>query len=451
MRTKYFEFLLAIFFIFGVCPKQTRSQTESPTPASKFNSKEMQGLSFEEIKKMAGEGDHGAQMQLVRSYFFNTKSNYYDVQEGVSCCEKFTALGNADAAECLGFFYKTGVDGGKDLAKALKYFEKAFDLGNDYCGGRLAEWYRTGAEGVTRDYSKSFYFYEKLAQKGNENAKIRTAEMYFYGQGVEKNFQKSQELISGLSDEDKNSEDLRKISTEMQGYKLSQPLTGNILKDHPKIPPFYIGRSIDPKDGEGGFKSLLVDEKGELVSLEGQTMPIKEWMDSSMQASLTSSGPAPKISPVPAWLSSPSGHWKILASNEEKWGTFNLHLCPANDSNNQAIGIPAGGWGWVSDGWNKKRDIFYLFTVCGVNSDRYYTLIQFDPVEKTFIELGYGLKLYSSPDGDWVAWVDGSGGYLHGQHHVHIYNVENNIDYQVTSGNSNNFFYKWSEPLETSK
>ncbi len=69
------------------------------------------------------------------------------------------------------------------LQKAKKGFAEAqFDLGRIYYNGY---------EGVTKDYEKTFYWFELSAKQGHVNAQLSLGLLYHLGKGVTKNHRKA--------------------------------------------------------------------------------------------------------------------------------------------------------------------------------------------------------------------------------------------------------------------
>lgn len=65
------------------------------------------------------------------------------------------------------------------------YYKKVADLGNPDAKFNLGQMYFYG-EGVKQDYEKSFYWYDASANQDYDFAKIQLATLYYKGYGVEK-------------------------------------------------------------------------------------------------------------------------------------------------------------------------------------------------------------------------------------------------------------------------
>jgi TPR repeat protein len=81
--------------------------------------------------------------------------------------------------------YATGQGVPKDFGKAMEWFEKAADQGNDSGQDSIGDMYYRG-EGVPQDYGQAMEWYQKAADQGNDSAQDSLGEMYYLGEGVPK-------------------------------------------------------------------------------------------------------------------------------------------------------------------------------------------------------------------------------------------------------------------------
>ena len=96
--------------------------------------------------------------------------------------------------ELGGYYYEQ-----REFDLALKYYEMADTYGDKWAPEGLGYiWYygRTGE----RDYKKAFKYYSKAAQNGFLKSKIKVADMYKNGYGVEKDFEKYKEILEEAYD-----------------------------------------------------------------------------------------------------------------------------------------------------------------------------------------------------------------------------------------------------------
>lgn len=119
--------------------------------------------------------------------------NGLDVQKNyikaISYLEK--SKGIDDANMLLGLIYENGLGIEKNLNKAFSYMSSAAIL-EDHNESlfHLGRYYENGI-GTKRDYTLAIIKYERAAQLGNLEAKIRLANIYFDGEITKKNEEKS--------------------------------------------------------------------------------------------------------------------------------------------------------------------------------------------------------------------------------------------------------------------
>ncbi len=106
---------------------------------------------------------------------------------------KAANMGNTSAQNALGDFYDRGYyDVTKNLAEAFKWYSKADSGGNIYGKYNLARYYNFG-KGTERNYQKALQMYDSILDSvGNNKSLFNDVEflkgwMYRYGQGVPKN------------------------------------------------------------------------------------------------------------------------------------------------------------------------------------------------------------------------------------------------------------------------
>ncbi len=225
-----------------------------------------------------------------------------------------------------------------------------------------------------------------------------------------------------------------------------QPLSGALSKDQPAIPSFYIWRREYQKDKKTHYKLFRVYGNGAYTEEKNPTETYENWV-----TNINPGGGTPKgIGIGLDILTSPSQKWSIHQSTDT--GDFVLHLYEGNNAVPQNIMIPDSGgpddsdhWWWEGVDWNPVRDLFYITICIGTSTDRQFIYWQFDPTAKTFINVGTGQDLFLSPNGNWAVWMDGFWGDWR-RDQLHIYDIVKNKNYQITSGDSDNVFYKWEEP-----
>ena len=115
--------------------------------------------------------------------------------------EKSANMNHADSINMLGIYYLEGVLFEKDYKKALEYFDKALDIDENNASAQfnVGQAYYYG-HGVQQNYQKAFAWYTKAAKQDYSLAQIQLAEMYFSGKGVNKDVIKAIEIIKPLAE-----------------------------------------------------------------------------------------------------------------------------------------------------------------------------------------------------------------------------------------------------------
>ena len=128
---------------------------------------------------------------LVLSFFFIGLVSAQEVEANIDDIKEVAETGNVKAQFVLGTAYYLGLNGAEqDYEKAVYWFTKAAEQGNDIAQLGLGECYREGT-GVEQSYSRSAYWYKKAAQQGNSSAQFNIGLYYHNGQGVEQSNSKA--------------------------------------------------------------------------------------------------------------------------------------------------------------------------------------------------------------------------------------------------------------------
>ncbi|MDG1287751.1 MAG: tetratricopeptide repeat protein [Rickettsiales bacterium] len=125
-------------------------------------------------------GSAPAMMELAKMWM---ETNHQPSSDVASLWESAAALGNARAALELGFAYALGQNVEQDGEKSRRYFSQAVeaDPANAY---RIARWYEEKGK-MDEVYNEvAFNWYRVAASKGNPDAIIRQARMYWAGERV---------------------------------------------------------------------------------------------------------------------------------------------------------------------------------------------------------------------------------------------------------------------------
>ena len=149
---------------------------------------------------------------------YNKQSKLEDFQKAEQLLLNESRSGNVLAIQDLGKLYSTDKLGEKDEKKSFSFYEEAFqgfmeiEPDSDFMfpyepkfDGQIMKpvnmrsyvWYRIGKMhcyglGTEQDYAQSFEWFLKSAHEGNKFAQYSLANLYYYGNGVEKR------LVSGV-------------------------------------------------------------------------------------------------------------------------------------------------------------------------------------------------------------------------------------------------------------
>lgn len=126
-----------------------------------------------------------------------------DIKKGISYLEASSSLGNLESKAFLGVCLLTGKYGVKINEKlGLEYLlEKSLSgAENQFSFFPLAQFYES-----KKDFEKAIMYYEKAFQNGDENAASVLGYMYYKGYGVQQNFEKSLVYLESIKNEQSNS------------------------------------------------------------------------------------------------------------------------------------------------------------------------------------------------------------------------------------------------------
>lgn len=101
---------------------------------------------------------------------------------------------SAEVQYKLGMVYEVGIDVGKDLVEAMKWYRNAAENGNAEAQYKLGHYYRSGV-GIEKNYVEAVAWYRKAAEQGHSHAQERLARCYVRGAGVERNLEEAEKLL----------------------------------------------------------------------------------------------------------------------------------------------------------------------------------------------------------------------------------------------------------------
>ena len=124
----------------------------------------------------AAEKEYGyAQYLLAMNFFYYKQENN---KEALYWLEKSASNDEPEALYQLGLYYAEKAD----LAKAIKYYQRAAELNNAEAALELYYIYGEGF-GVEQDEDKALFFLKKAAESGNQEVLDELAAMALSGQG----------------------------------------------------------------------------------------------------------------------------------------------------------------------------------------------------------------------------------------------------------------------------
>lgn len=148
----------------------------------------MRGLAYMYLSDFKGfENDNEKAFELYN------KAYETDVKTG-------NTEGQANSAISIGYCYNLGYGVPKNMDKAIEWYTKAAEAGEETSMDNLGTIYYYGNNGVPNNYDKAFYWYSKGAKKGVLRSKYMVGECYEYGRGVDKNTAKAREIYRELWD-----------------------------------------------------------------------------------------------------------------------------------------------------------------------------------------------------------------------------------------------------------
>jgi len=172
-----------------------------------------------------------------------------NTREGNKWLEKAFQNGDGKAAALLGDSYEKGAyEKKKDLQKAVEYYGKGSQLGDEQCLRKLGYLSYLG-KGLPKDESAAASYYSKAIEKGDVLAKYYLADLYRFGVGVEKNQKKAFDLYSKVINSDSLSEEQRNDARAKLGTYYLQG--GVVSKDA------FVGVSLFQKSIIGASSSPL--------------------------------------------------------------------------------------------------------------------------------------------------------------------------------------------------
>lgn len=423
-------------------PALTQVTQGAPTPT------------FEEIKRKAESGDLNSELRLANMYL-SGNGVLKDVSQAELWFRKISGEGAnpgffpGSASNNLGNIYLEKYKQNKDqsdLNKALDWYSKALDQGYD-SATLVSRWYQNGTNGFPKDLSQAMFWLGKCVKANHQPsanmARISLAKIYLSGEGTSKDTSKARSLLEEVlnSKDETGKGEASNLLAGIDGYQTIGALSGDLNKDNPTFPSFYMWRRVYQKSGMSDFKQCLINPSGKLTPL---AMTVGPSYDESWKNYLSTLEAKNKTNKdLAITLTSPSENWQVIEGpGEDSFHSAQLTLKSKSETEPQTITIPIYEWRGLI-GWNPKMDLFYYWTSGGADTGRESMYYQLDPAKKVFTLIGLGGgQLNFSQNGKWIIWFDGDG-MDYSDRQLVAYSVETNKNYVLTSGHSDNRFDNW--------
>lgn len=152
---------------------------------------------IEWFTKAAEQGDSEAQVRLGDFYNDTTivETNY---QKTVELYKKAAEQGNINAKFNLFKMFRYACDGEQWYEEVVDWCTKEAEQ-EIYAQNELGDMYYKG-DGVEKNYQKAFDLYTKAAKQGNPRAQFNLALMYLRGEGTKKDYMKGFELCREVAE-----------------------------------------------------------------------------------------------------------------------------------------------------------------------------------------------------------------------------------------------------------
>lgn len=149
---------------------------------------------FEFMLQSAGAGIDEAQFSVGVMYS-GGEGVGQDYQSAVSWYEKAARQGQTEAMNNLGNCYNHGLGVEENEQEAFEWWLKAAQEGYEPCYILIGNIYYQGIYGVKKNYKEAALWYEEAAKAGDRTGTYNLSCMYYAGQGVKRNYDKSFELL----------------------------------------------------------------------------------------------------------------------------------------------------------------------------------------------------------------------------------------------------------------
>ena len=163
---------------------------------NKYDGREKE--SFELIKK-AAEGGVAEAYETLGNFYAFSEMGIADKDKAIAAYNAAAKAGITSALTMLASYY---MDNG-ETKKGIEAYEQAAEQGDNIAMQLLGDNYYFG-DGVERDYSKAFYWYNRAADKYYPHTFFGVARCYLYGNGVERDIKKAVKYLKRAADIDRD-------------------------------------------------------------------------------------------------------------------------------------------------------------------------------------------------------------------------------------------------------
>jgi len=171
-----------------------------------------------------------AEILLCRIYASQTEKGQH--KKAFNIQKKLAKKGHVIAVGDLGVLYKYGIGCRLNFNKARKWFKKGAALGNNKAAYSLGYLYLKGFGNIDQNYSKAVKWFLK---SNHPMAKYWLGVSYYYGDGVNQNIEKANELL-GTNFDNVPLETQRNSSTETSSSEVSNHLESQDEKTDNALP-----------------------------------------------------------------------------------------------------------------------------------------------------------------------------------------------------------------------
>lgn len=238
---------------------------------------------YQAVSETKIAADKSAELSIEQLLTSSQTDRHQKLKSNLNTIEQGAKAQNPDDLFLLGYYYYSEGENDNNpetFAKAKQYFLDAEKLGSKDASYLLGELYYYG-EGVEQNYQKAAEYYQKAADQGQAEALFSLASLYMSGRGVEENQNRAIELYEAAAN--LNHPD----SINVLAYTYENGNIGEVKPNREKALEWYQkgceqgnAASCESKDQltvrSEGFEDLLVQAKRDIpvVNNTTETLPV---------------------------------------------------------------------------------------------------------------------------------------------------------------------------------